>query len=118
MRDTFNAIVEFLATKQLLTAARPGELSKCTFSELLNAQTFRDVLYVNVAKHKTGSNKQATIAIEKQDQPSFTRYVAILKRFKKPPQLAFPFLSPTKGFIVSSARIIIIKIMIRVKSCV
>ena len=111
LRDTFNAIVEFVATKQLLTAARPGELTKCTFAEVQQATMYRDVLYISVAKHKTGNIKQATIAVEKEDQETFLRYVAILKRFKKSPTLAFPVLSPSKGFVVSTTLIIIIIII-------
>lgn len=102
LRDTFNAVVEFVATKQLLTAARPGELIKCTFEEVEQATMFKDDLYISVSKHKTGSTKQATIAVEQADQETFLRYVAILKRFKKGPTMAFPFLSPSKGFVVSS----------------
>lgn len=70
----------------------------------MKTTTYRDVLYINVSDHKTAASKQASIAIEKKDQENFLRYVAILKRFKQRPTLAFPFLSPSKGFIVSTAR--------------
>ena len=53
LRNTFNAIVEFVATKQLLTPASPGEQTKCAFADVPQATMFRDVLYISVAKHKT-----------------------------------------------------------------
>ena len=102
LRNTFNAIVEFVATKQLLTPASPGEQTKCAFADVPQATMFRDVLYISVAKHKTWSIKKATIAVEKDDQETFLHYVAILKRLKKSPTLPFPFLSPSKGFVVRS----------------
>lgn len=93
--------MEFIATRQLFLAARPGELSNCTFAELIEGKYYRDVFHVSVANHKTGRIQQATIAIEKKDQRDFFRYVAVLKRLKPTPILAFPFLSSKKGFVVS-----------------
>ncbi|XP_034245771.1 uncharacterized protein LOC117647906 [Thrips palmi] len=99
LREAFNQVVEFMATRQLFLAARPGEISKCTFAEINSPSLFRDTLHISVASHKTGRIKQATIAIEKEHQMDFLRYVAVLKRFKPPPAYGFPFLSPTKGFV-------------------
>ncbi|KAJ1519150.1 hypothetical protein ONE63_011244 [Megalurothrips usitatus] len=99
LREAFNYVVEFIATRQLFLAARPGELSRCTYEEITRAKSFREALHIHVAGHKTGRIKQAAIRIEKGDQETFLRYVAILKRFNPLPTLGFPFLSPTKGFV-------------------
>lgn len=104
LRDTFNRVAEFVATRQLFSAARPCEVCQCKYEELLKTATYRGVLYIGVAEHKTAATKQASIAVEKRDQDTFLRYVAILKRFNKKPSLAFPFISPGKGFVVSTAK--------------